>query len=50
MNMKTVIRVNGETIEESAIRQETAAMENLIAARMQGEDPVVLQARAREWA
>jgi len=45
-----VIRVNGETIDDSAIQHEATAMQNLMAERMQGEDPAILQARAREWA
>ena len=46
----TVLFVNDEAIEEAAIRQEAAAILNLMAARMQGEDPLTLQARALEWA
>ena len=45
-----VIRVNGEAIEDSAIQHETTAMLNVMAARMQDEDPLILRARAREWA
>ena len=46
----TVIRVNGEAIDEPAIQHETAAMLDAMAARMQGDDPLTLRARAREWA
>jgi parvulin-like peptidyl-prolyl isomerase len=42
--------VNGEIIEDAAIRLETAAVLKLMAARMPEEDPLVLRTRAREWA
>jgi parvulin-like peptidyl-prolyl isomerase len=42
--------VNGEVIDDAAIRLETAAMLKLMASRMPEEDPSVLRARAREWA
>jgi parvulin-like peptidyl-prolyl isomerase len=46
----TVIRVNGDPIEEAAIQRETTAVQNVIAPQMPGEDPLVLRTRAREWA
>jgi parvulin-like peptidyl-prolyl isomerase len=42
--------VNGEAVEEAAIRLEAAAVLKLIAERMPEEDPLVLRTRAREWA
>jgi len=42
--------VNGEAIEDSEIRRETAAMLTLMTERMPGENPATLKARAREWA
>ena len=46
----TVIRVNGDPIEETEIQRETAVVQSVIAPQMPGEDPIVLRTRAREWA
>jgi parvulin-like peptidyl-prolyl isomerase len=46
----TVLTVNGEEIEESAIQQQMASMLNIMMAEMEGEDPLVVRMRAREWA
>ena len=46
----TVLKVNGEPIEEPVIQQESSAVLSLISERMEGEDPKTLKARAREWA
>lgn len=46
----TVLIVNGEAIEESAIQQQMAAMLNIMMVEMEGEDPLVVRMRAREWA
>ncbi len=46
----TVIRVNGDVIEEAAIQHETAAVLSVISPQMPGEGPLILRARAREWA
>jgi hypothetical protein len=46
----TVLTVNGEAIEETAIQQQMAAMLNIMMVEMEGEDPLVVRMRAREWA
>jgi peptidyl-prolyl cis-trans isomerase C len=46
----SALLVNGEAIDENSVRQEAATMLKVMAARMPGEDPRVLQVRAREWA
>jgi parvulin-like peptidyl-prolyl isomerase len=46
----SVLVVNGEAIEDSEIRRETAAMLTLMTERMPGENPATLRTRAREWA
>ncbi len=46
----TVLSVNGEPIEETAIQQQMAAMLDVMTAQMDWEDPQVLRTRAREWA
>jgi parvulin-like peptidyl-prolyl isomerase len=45
-----LLTVNGEAIEEEAMRLETAAMLKLMTERMPKENPATLRARAREWA
>lgn len=46
----TVLTVNGEAIEETAIQQQMASMLNIMMVEMEGEDPLVVRMRAREWA
>ncbi len=46
----TVLTVNGEAIEEAAIQQQMAAMLNIMMVEMEGEDPLIVRMRAREWA
>jgi peptidyl-prolyl cis-trans isomerase C/foldase protein PrsA len=45
-----VLTVNGEKIEEEALRLETAAMLKLMTERMPKESPAALRKQAREWA
>ena len=42
--------VNGEAIDDAAIRREASSILKLMAARMPRENPAALQARSREWA
>lgn len=48
--LMTVLLVNGEAIEEAAIEREAAAVLKLMIDRLEGEDPLILRPRAREWA
>jgi Parvulin-like peptidyl-prolyl isomerase len=42
--------VNGEYVEDSLIREEANAMRPRLMQEMEGEDPVVIEMRLREWA
>jgi parvulin-like peptidyl-prolyl isomerase len=42
--------VNGETIDDSLIRAEAAAIRPRLIEAMEGEDPIAIEMRAREWA
>ena len=42
--------VNGEYVEDSLIREEANAMRPRLQEEMEGEDPVVIEMRLREWA
>lgn len=42
--------VNGETVDDSMIRQEASALRPRMMEAMAGEDPVALELRVKEWA
>lgn len=42
--------VNGEYVEDSLIREEANAMRPRLQEEMEGEDPVIIEMRLREWA
>lgn len=50
IHVMNVILVNGEAIGEAAVRRETTALLELMAAKMEGDDLLNVQPRAREWA
>ncbi len=50
ISLMVVLTVNGEKIEEEAIRLETAAMLKLMTEQMPKENPAKLRIQAREWA
>lgn len=44
------VTVNGEALDEAALRRETAAVLALLSQQLPAEDPAALRQRAREWA
>ncbi len=50
IHVMTVLLVNGEAIDDSSVRRETAALLELMAEKMEGQNLLAVQPRAREWA